>query len=201
MIKRFDTTANPLLSSVIDSIENSLLCPKYKEVTNRIAVHPLVDGTYNIRENKLMAEKGFGNCLIKSYDLTNWYVSIIINTKNCINAKLTEREIAAVVLHELGHILNEPELQVEPTFEYCFVHGIHFNREVLNEVQESNSKTMEIFADSYANKYGYGKELISTFHKQDKNFEQKIGYSSIRIETILKKEYFEGEIISPNKNG
>lgn len=60
--------------------------------------------------------------------------------------------------------------------------------------------TMEIFADAYANRHGYGKELISTFHKQNKNFEQKIGHCSPRIEKILNGEYFEGKIMSP-KNG
>lgn len=195
MIKRFDIKTNQILSSVVDDIENSLECLKYKEIANRIEIYPLVDGVFSVNENKILAEKGFGNCLIKTYNSNNWIVSIIINMQKCVQAHLTKREIAAVVFHELGHILNEPELQDEPTFKNCFIHGIPFNRKLLNEVQESNSKTMEIYADSYANKHGYGNELISTFHKQDKNFEQKIAYSSIRIKKFQKKEYFDGRIM------
>lgn len=177
MIKRFDIKTNPLLSSVVDDIENSLECLKYKEIANKIEIYPLVDAVISVNENKIWAEKGFGNCLIKTYNSNNWTVSIIINMQKCVQAHLTEREIAAIIFHELGHIFNEPELEDEPTFEYCFIHGIPFNREVLNEVQELNSKTMEIYADSYANKHGYENVLVSTFHKQDKNFEQKIAYS------------------------
>lgn len=201
MIKRFDTTANRVLSSVIDSIETSLQCSKYNEVTNRIEIYLPDDVTFQVKENKELAEKGFGTCVVKRYDFGSWDVLIIINMKNCAQAKLTEREIAAVVLHELGHILNEPVLQDEPTFEFCFIHGIQFSRELLEDVQNSNCIAMEIFADSYANRHGYGEELISTFHKQNKNFEQKIGYCSIRIEKIQNKEYYEGKIMSLNNNG
>lgn len=185
---------------MIDSIENSLQCSKYNQVANRIEIYLPGDVTFKVRENRELAEKGFGICLIKSYDNGSWDVSIIVDMKNCTQANLTEREIAAVVFHELGHILNEPELQDEPTFDFCFIHGIQFSREVPDYVRGSNCMTMEIFADSYANRHGYGKELISTFHKQNKNFEQKIGYCSTRIEKILNKEYCEGKIMSPNKN-
>lgn len=195
MIKRFNIKEDALLSSVIDDIENSLQCLKYKQVANKIEIYPLIDRIFRENNNKVLAEMGFGNCLLKMYDNSNFGISIIINMQKCIQANLTKEEIAAVVLHELGHILNEPELQDEPTFEYCYIRGISFNSEALSEVQESNSQAMEIFADSYANEHGYGNELISTFHKQDKNFEQKIGYSSIRIDKILKKEYFNGRIM------
>lgn len=119
MIKRFDPTASPVLSSVIDSIESSIECSKYDQVANRIGVCLPGDVTFKDRENKALAEKGFGSCLIKSYDYGSWDVFIIVDMKNCIQANLTEREITAVVFHELGHILNEPELPDEPTFEFC----------------------------------------------------------------------------------
>jgi hypothetical protein len=200
MIKRFNITVNPILSSAIDGIEASLQCSKYSQVANRIQIYLPNDVIFKVPENRELAEKGFGTCLIKSYDYGDWDASIIINMRNCTQANFTEREIAAVILHELGHILNEPELQVEPTFEFCFMHGIQFNREVLDQVRESNSMAMEIFADSYANRHGYGTELISTFYKQNRNSEQKIGYCLTRIEKILSKEYFEGKIMLPNKN-
>lgn len=39
--------------------------------------------------------------------------------------------------------------------------------------------------------------VSSTFHKQDNNSAQKVGYASTRIEKILNKEYSEGKIMSP----
>ena len=60
---------------------------------------------------------------------------------------------------------------------------------------------MEIYADSRANKHGYGNELISTFHKQNKNFEQQISYYFVRIEKILSNEFFEGRIMVPKSPG
>jgi hypothetical protein len=89
-------------------------------------------------------------------------------------------------------------LREVPTFEFCFINGLQFSKEAQKRVQESNGMTMEIFADAYANRHGYGEELISTFYKQNNNSEQKVGYASIRIEKILSKEYFEGKIMSPH---
>jgi|SRR5690606_12474099 len=197
MVKKFDIAAKPLLSSVIDSIESSLQCAKYYQEMNRIQICTMDDIIFQGKENKELAEKGFGACLVKSYGPCSWDVCIVINIDNCTKANLTEREIAAVILHELGHILNEPELKEVPTFEFCFIHGIQFSKEVQKQVWESNSLTMEVFADAYANRHGFGKELISTFHKQDNNSDQKVKYASTRIDKILNKEYFEGKIMSP----
>lgn len=200
MIKSFDATANLVLSSVIDRIESSLRCPKYDQLTNRIEIHLTDDVSFKMLQNKELVEKGFGACLFRSYNYGIGEVFIVVNMKNCKQANLTEREIAAIIFHELGHILNEPALQDEPTFEFCFIQGIEFNKESLEKVQESNNITKEIFADSYANKHGYGEELISTFHKQIKTFKQKIEYYSTRIEKIQNIEYFEGNIMSPNND-
>lgn len=163
MIKRFDTTANPSLASIIDSIEASLRCPKHDQMANKIELYLPDDVIFKIPENHEQVEKGFGAYLVRYYADGSWSPFIIINMKNCLKANLSKREIAAIVLHELGHILNEPELQHEPTFQFCFIHGTQFNKELLEKVRESNSDQAEIFADSYANRHGYGEELISTF--------------------------------------
>lgn len=201
MIQSFDPKANPILSSVIDSIDTSLQCSRYRQIASRIEIYLPGDEVIKVRENKELAEKGFGTCLINSNGFGNWNVFIIINMKNCIKANLTEREIAAVVVHELGHILNVPELKEEPTYEYCFINGIEFKWELLEEVRTANRMAIEIFADSYAIKHGYGKELISTFKKQNKNFEQKIRFCVNRIEKILNHEYLDGKVISTHKIG
>jgi len=200
MIKIFDATEYSILSSAIDGIETSLQCSKYKQVRNSIDIYLNEDITYRELRNKELADKGFGNCLIKSYGPGNWSVSIVINMRNCAKANLTIREISAVILHELGHILNEPELQNVPTFEFCFINGIQFSKELMEQVQEANCLAMEVFADSYANKHGYGEELISTFHKQNNHFNQKIEYYTTRVEKIQNRAYLEGNIITPKKS-
>ncbi len=141
MIKSFDATANLVLSSVIDRIESSLRCPKYDQLTNRIEIHLTDDVSFKMLQNKELVEKGFGACLFRSYNYGIGEVFIVVNMKNCKQANLTEREIAAIIFHELGHILNEPALQDEPTFEFCFIQGIEFNKESLEKVQESNNIT------------------------------------------------------------
>lgn len=199
MVKKFNTEANPILNSVIDNIEISLKCSKYNQMADRIVVCLPDDVKFEKAENKELAAKGFGTCLVRDYYIGMWEVIVIVNMKNCTKASLTEQEIAAVIFHELGHILNEPELRDEPTVEYCLMHGLQFDREVLRVVQESKCMEKEIFADSYANMHGYGDALISTFHKQDQNFEQKIGYRAGRIEKIMNREYFEGKIVSTKR--
>jgi hypothetical protein len=200
MIKTFDISANPILCSVVDTIEASLDCPKYRKMTERIEIAIPEGVDFKIPENKKISEKGFGSCLIKSFGYDVWNICIIIDMKNCIKASLTEREITAIVYHELGHILNEPCLEKEPTFEFCFIHQIDFNKELLDKIRDFNCMKMEVFADSYANRHGYGAELVSTFHKQNENFEQKIGYMEIRIEKIQSKKHLEGKIISTKDN-
>jgi len=189
----------PLLSAAISIVEWTLDCEKDRQVADKIEIYPLNKAQFGNNENKLLAEKGFGNCLIKSFDGIDYYVSIAINTEKCKKADLSEREISSIILHELGHILNEPELKIEPTLEYCFINGLGFNKQILNEIREYNSIAMETYADYYASKYGFGKELISTFQKQDKNFEQKIGFKKIRINKILNQEVLIGGFMK-NKN-
>lgn len=200
MIKRFDTTTNPILSSVVDNIDASLECPKFRQMTNKIAVSVPESTMFGRPQNKEIAKKGFGTCLIKSYGYGFWDVDIVIDMSNCTKANLNEREITAVVYHELGHILNEPDLEQEPTFEFCFIHQIQFNRELLDNVRASNCLKADVFADSYANKHGYGKELVSSFYRQNLHFEQKIGNCETRITKIHSIEYFEGKIMSIASN-
>lgn len=86
MIKKFNPTSNPVLSLVIDGIETSLECSKYNQVAHRIQISLPGDVMFKVSENRELAEKGFGTCLIKSYDYGFWDVSIIINIKNCAQA-------------------------------------------------------------------------------------------------------------------
>jgi hypothetical protein len=197
MVKKFAISTEPILSRVIDTLAASLNCSKYRSLEGRVEVVLASEAVFQKSENRELAGRGFGTSLFRIYTKSYWEVAIVIHMENCRRADLSEREVAAVVLHELGHILNEPEFLVEPTFEFCFINGTHYNREVLEETREANSLQSELFADAYASRHGYGSELISTFNKQNSHFEQQIGYCSARIEKILKQEYLEGTIFSP----
>lgn len=196
MTKMFDTRSNPVLSSVIDSITGSLQCSKYKNVANRINIC-LPDGvSFEQHEHSELARNGFSTSLIKSYGFNFWEAFIVIDMGKCTQAALTEREIAAVIFHELGHLLNEPDFQHEPNFEYCLSHRLPFNKELLEEVRTANGIAGEVFADSYAKQQGYGKELISSFDKQNKSSGQQAGYCAARIEKLQGEEYYEGKLMT-----
>ena len=147
-------------------------------------------------ENRQTIEKGFGACSIRDYAFGGVSAAIVVNMKNCTMACLTEREIVAIVLHELGHILNEADLEPEPTLEFCFIRQIQFSRELLDKVQIANGIKMEAYPDSYVSQHGYRQELLSTFDKQNHFFEQKIGYYAERMEKLQTADYLEGKIMS-----
>jgi len=184
MIKKFDVKANSLLSDAIDQIEAVVVCPRFLWHGQIIDIDVWENVQDWMTDVKEVAEAGFGFC-IPNY-------SIIINMDNCKKADFTEREFAALICHELGHILNHPELIREPTIlDYGAFGGDEYNRNVA-QIRKLNALRNEVFADSYACQHGYKTELISTFHKQNRHFEQKIGLMDERVEAINSEELFEG---------
>jgi len=199
MIKRFDTKSDPVLSNIIDSIEDSLKCLKFLEHSNIIEIDTWENIKFKMPHHKEIAQKGFGFC-IPNYLEYGVKRIVIINMQNCNRVNFTEREIAAIIYHELGHLLNAPELFPVPTVGYCFINEIKYNKNLEEEIRTGNPIKMEVFADSYANLYGYGDELISTFHKQNQFFDQKIEYFDTRVEKIKSKELFEGNVMPIETN-
>lgn len=196
MIKQFNLEENLILASVIDGLETLVDCAKFRQVTDWINIHTLNDLAFESEENRQIVSKGFGALSIRDYGFSGKSVAVVINTENCKKGNLTEREIAAVVLHELGHLLNEPEPEQEPTVSYCFMNGILFSWERLESVKAANQTRNEVYADLYAKRYGYGAELISTFDKQNEFFDQKIGGYAERVEMLQISAYLEGKISS-----
>lgn len=157
MVKKFKPVTNIILSATVDVVETSLTCPKFHLLNHSIEVYILEDYKFSNPENKKLVEKGFGGCLFKGYRNFVTDPVIIFNTKKIVEANLTEREIAAVLFHELGHLLNELELEPEPNFNEHFTFHNNFNV-LRNKIRSGNCLKMEIYADSYANRYGYGEE-------------------------------------------
>jgi hypothetical protein len=114
---------------------------------------------------------------------------------------LSEREITAIIYHELGHLLNSFEFVEEPTIMFCLKNGITYNKTLHEEIHTNNSIQNEVFADSYANQYGYGLELISSFNKYNEHFDDQIGHFEIRVERINNNELMSGNVKPINRNG
>ena len=198
MNKRFNPEANPILDQIIDNIESSLECSKFSEYESIIDIDTWENIKLKMLYNTKIAESGFGFCITNFYEFRNFKRLIVINMENCNRAEFNEKEIGAIILHELGHLLNFPELIPEQNFLYCYTNEIPYNKFLDEEIKSKNQMNMEIYADSYANQNGYGIELLSTFEKQNAMFEQKIGYFNERVASINKKEIFKGNIMPIN---
>jgi hypothetical protein len=195
MIKRFNSETYPEFSRIIDEIEATLNCTKFQIFSDVIEIDTWENIKGKMPRNRKLAESGFGFCITNFYEFGEFVRIIVINLENCNLAQFTNREIAAIILHELGHLLNEPEFIQKPTFLYCFNNGIVFNQKILDEITSEVNMKKEIYADSYANQYGFGEELITTFHKQNLHFEQKIGYLNERVQSLKSKEFFNGNVV------
>ncbi|WP_158860988.1 hypothetical protein [Lunatibacter salilacus] len=194
MIRRFNIYTFPLLASIIDHIEATLECPKFADYSDKIEIDIWQNVKHKMPHNKEVAEKGFGFCITNYFESEEFKRIIIINLDNCNLAKFTDREIGAVIFHELGHLLNNPELAKFPTIMDHVLYGIDYSPDIADKFRQQNDIKMETFADSYANQNGFGCELISTFHKQNSQFEQKLGYLEERIKSIEKNEVFIGSV-------
>lgn len=201
MNKRFNISNNSVLSGIIDHIEATSECPKFKKYSSLIDIDTWENIKYKMPNNKGIAEKGFGFCISSYYEFGKFTPIIVINTNNCSQVDFTEREIAAIIYHELGHLLNKPELAKVPTIMDYFLNGAEYSEDMAEGIRMNNAIKMEVFADSYASQHGYGDELISTFYKQNLHFEQKIGYLETRTERIKNKEHFQGTVAPIDING
>jgi hypothetical protein len=196
MKKRYNTSNDLILNRIIDKIEQSTNCPKYKQLKDLIEIDTWQNIGYTMQRNKAIAEVGFGFCIPNYLEFGQTKAIIIINSQNCKKANFTESEFASIIYHELGHLLNYPELEIEPDFAYCMLHGFNYDKDYHNNVVELNNMKKEIYADSYAAKFGHGDALISTFHKQNLHFAQKIEFLEERINAIKNGVLLEGKIIT-----
>ena len=146
--------------------------------------------------NKEVGENGFGFCIPNFYELGEFKRIIVIDLSNCLKSDFTNREISSIIFHELGHLLNKPELDQEPTLLNHFLFGIEYCKDKVDEIRYKNSLKMELYSDSYATQLSYGSELLSTFYKQNLDLNQKIGFFEERVEGIKEIKIFEG-IVAP----
>jgi hypothetical protein len=94
---------------------------------------------------------------------------IVINQSLCNEFNLSTNEVAAVILHELGHIYNNPNSQDNGSSD-----GIE-------------KVKSEIWADCFTAKFGFRNDLISTLYKsiQSDKFKDSKNELIKRIEELL----------------
>lgn len=201
MNKKFTPETYPILSNIIDNINNTLECQRFQEFSNSIDIDTWENVEETMQNNRNTADNGFSFCISNYFENGDFKRIIIINTENCNQLELSEREITAVIFHELGHLLNSPLFENEPTIMFCMKNKIDYNKNLHDEVRKNNSILNEVYADSYANQYGYGTEIISTFDKHNEHFDEEIGYYEIRVQKINDNELVEGIVKPINTNG
>ncbi|MGV3460251.1 MAG: hypothetical protein ACO1N9_07335 [Flavobacterium sp.] len=194
MNKRFDQNLMQGLSAAIDKLEAKLDCEKFREYSNVIDIDSWENIQGQMQHNKSVADEGFGFCISNFFENGDWKRIIVINMENCNRLDLTQDEIVAVILHELGHLLNSPEFAPEPNLMDCLRNGSAFDINERDTIRTANATLNEVYADSYANVHGYGAELLSTFKKYHDYFNKPVGYFEERAAKINSDELLEGTV-------
>lgn len=196
MIKLFTEEEQPILFQIVDEIHEMLMqrCPRYNEFNETIHITTLNEMRPHMPNLSPVLESGFG------YNISNHPRNgtliriIVINTEKCINAEITPNEYKALILHELGHLLNFIEPIPVPNHYYCLINRIAYTQEAHAEAQKINSINNEIYADYYAKQFGYGETLISSFDKHIVHFEEPFEFYDIRVESIENEEEYNGVV-------
>lgn len=194
MNKRFDQNLMQNLSAAIDQIEAEVACAKFKEYGKIIDIDSWENIQGQMQHNRTVADEGFGFCISNFFENGDWKRVIVINMENCNRLDLTQDEIVAVILHELGHLLNSPEFAPEPNLMDCLRNGLPFDLNERDTVRIASATLNEVYADSYANVHGYGAELLSTFKKYNDHFNKPVGYFEERAAKINSAELLEGTV-------
>ena len=188
----FNETENPLLTELVNEVHAELMaqCERYRELHETIYI-----STWDEAKERMGGRKdnGFGFGISNHPFQGENHRFVIISWEKCVEANLYPHEIKAVILHELGHLLNAHEKQIEPTAWHCVKNDIEFNDELYQEIKVSNALNNELYADSYAVKFGYGDALISSFEKHRITFED-VGFADERTEKITNNELLIGTV-------
>lgn len=168
-------------------------CLKYEETRNTIYVATWTQMQEKFQSWTRVITAGFA---FSTHYLHNrdYIRLIIINEENCNAANLNNEELKAILLHELGHLLNNPALEVEPNNLYCIKNKVRYSAEEHNRVVQLNSLNKEIHADSYAKQHGFAEPTLEGFIKFNALFQEDIGFRDQRVEAITNDEQYLGTV-------
>ncbi|WP_214072649.1 hypothetical protein [Mucilaginibacter sp. dw_454] len=93
-------------------------------------------------------------------------VNLIVIDDDLIRAaNLTDEEAEAVVVHELGHVLNMYEVKHVPNPLDSVCTQIPYDPNVAAKVNAENNLNKELYADNYAHQTGWKLSLLRSFEK------------------------------------
>lgn len=173
-----DTVISENLQNAINLVNNINYEENISIITDEIFIINLSDAIQNYPERiSVAAEKSYAITQSFFHNDNNIHL-IIINEELCsrYNANLT-----AVILHEIGHIVNEYDKKL--TQFQASLRNINLNdlEDVNNQIQLEN----EFHADYFAKKYLYQNELI---HSLNSSLNLNIGFNDdelrLRIEEL-----------------
>lgn len=135
---------------------------------------------------------GFAACS-NSHLLNYTFVKLIIlNTEACSDAQMGKDDYKALILHELGHLLNSPDFEPELPLNYSSPDSLKHSMALLEKIRLVNFQNDEVYADYYAKRFGFDAALINTFHMHHLRYNDYVCHHDLRIEKINGSEVFDG---------
>jgi hypothetical protein len=193
----------PWLEDAITQIHFNLIenCTKYQELHIKIYVATWDEVRNQYQKLESLFNKGFGLNLKHRIAENKDIWLIVLNEQIVRNANLTEEELRAIILHELGHFLNYPALEDEPYPGKKDELGELFSSDTIKLIKSQNSKKKEIYADAYAKKFGFQQCVLNSFEKHHILIGSEIGFLNDRVDAINSDELFIGGINLPDIKG
>lgn len=198
----YPETISAQLTAITDEIRELLHgeCPKYDEIIETIYI-----ATYEqIKEQKKYWAKIMADAFAFTGDdfYNNEFIRlIVVHEANCNAANLNNEELKAIILHELGHFLNNPELEVEPTTLHCFKNNIRYNKEECDRIVNLNKTKKEVYADAYAKQHGYTVHTEEGFIKYNALFQNNVGFYEERVAALNNNIQYVGTIKPIDRQG
>jgi len=196
MNKLFSQSDAKLVFDLVDELHQELIkkCDKYDE--NHHTIYVALNTSISLSDSLLgnAVNQGFAACSSNHWHSNMHVRLIVINVSACLESNISNDEYKAIIVHELGHLMNSPIFEEEPSEWYCIKNKIVYSKDIHDEIKLRNSQNDEVFADHYANKFGLGEQLKSSFLKHQQHFNVPVNFKEFRVEKINSTEVFNGNV-------